>query len=122
MNMLQEAHGTLAGFSRPIQREDSPRCDLLESLGLANIAGVKAFRGELVKDHRGRRDITSVKRSLRAAMGGRASEKHSTSLSEVKRYFAKAGFKFVKDFARTPLIHTLHVAVFERDAKAKVAA
>jgi len=66
--------------------------------------------------------VTSVKRSLRAAMGGRASEKHSTSLSEVKRYFAKARFKFVKHFARTPIIHTLHVAVFERDTRAKVAA
>ena len=61
--------------------------------------------------------VTSVQRKLRAAMGGRKSDKHSTPLTEVKRYFAKAGFKFVKDFARTPLIHTLHVAVFERDAK-----
>ncbi len=63
--------------------------------------------------------VTSVKRTIRSAMGGRKSDKHPTSLTEVKRYFAKAGFRFVKDFARTPLIHTLHVAVFERDAKAK---
>ena len=62
--------------------------------------------------------VTSVKRSIRAAMGGRKSDKHPTSLTEVKRYFAKAGFRFVKDFARTPIIHTLHVAVFERDSKA----
>ena len=61
--------------------------------------------------------VTSVKRSIRAAMGGRKSDKHPTSLTEVKRYFAKAGFRFVKDFARTPIIHTLHVAVFERDSK-----
>ena len=51
-------------------------------------------------------------------MGGRKSDKHPTSLTEVKRYFAKAGFRFVKDFARTPIIHSLHVAVFERDSKA----
>lgn len=63
--------------------------------------------------------VTSVKRTIRSAMGGRKSDKHPTSLTEVKRYFAKAGFRFVKDFARTPLIHTLHVAVFERDARAK---
>ena len=61
--------------------------------------------------------VTSVKRAIRSAMGGRKSDKHPTSLTEVKRYFAKAGFRFVKDFARTPLIHTLHVAVFERDSK-----
>lgn len=62
--------------------------------------------------------VTSVKRAIRSVMGGRKSDKHPTSLTEVKRYFAKAGFRFVKDFARTPLIHTLHVAVFERDSKA----
>ncbi len=63
--------------------------------------------------------VTSVKRMLRVATGGRKSDKHPTSLTEVKRYFAKAGFRFVKDFARTPLIHTLHVAIFERDTKAR---
>jgi len=62
--------------------------------------------------------VTSVKRRLRVAMGGRKSDKHPTSLSEVQSYFAKAGFHFVKDFAQMPLIHTLHVAVFERDSVA----
>ena len=61
--------------------------------------------------------ITLLKRNLRAALGKGKSDKHHTPLSEVKRYFARAGFRFVKDFARTPLIHTLHVAVFERDSK-----
>jgi ubiquinone/menaquinone biosynthesis C-methylase UbiE len=61
--------------------------------------------------------ITLLKRNLRAALGKGKSDKHHTPLSEVKRYFAKAGFRFVKDFARTPLIHTLNVAVFERDSK-----
>jgi ubiquinone/menaquinone biosynthesis C-methylase UbiE len=60
--------------------------------------------------------VTSVKRRLRVAMGGRKSDKHPTSLSEVRSYFTKAGFRFVKDFARMPLLHTLHVAVFERMA------
>ena len=57
---------------------------------------------------------TSVKRKLRAARGGRKSDKHATSLVEVEDYFKQAGFRLVKNFARAPLIHTLHVAVFER--------
>ena len=61
--------------------------------------------------------VTSVKRSLRAAVGGRKSDKHPTSLSEVRGYFAKAGFRLVKDFARVPIIHTLHLAVFERQGQ-----
>jgi len=58
--------------------------------------------------------ITSVKRKLRAAVGGRKSEKHPTPLSEVVGYFEKCGFRLVKDFAQLPLVHTLHLAVFER--------
>jgi SAM-dependent methyltransferase len=57
---------------------------------------------------------TSMKRKLRAARGGRKSDKHATSLAEVTRYFEKAGFQLVKDYAQMPVIHTLHVAVFER--------
>jgi ubiquinone/menaquinone biosynthesis C-methylase UbiE len=58
--------------------------------------------------------VTSLKRKLRVAMGGRTSAKHSTPLSEVRDYFGRVGFRFVQDLARMPLIHTLHVAVFER--------
>lgn len=58
--------------------------------------------------------VTSVQRKLRAALGGRRSQKHPTPLSEVEGYFARCGFKLVKDFAQLPLIHTLHLAVFER--------
>lgn len=57
---------------------------------------------------------TYLKRRFRSAIGRPRGDKHHTSLAEVKRYFAKAGFRLVKDFARTPLLHTLHVAVFER--------
>jgi SAM-dependent methyltransferase len=58
--------------------------------------------------------VTTIKRRLRAAFGGRASEKHPTSLAEVESYFNKAGFRLVKDFAQMPLVHTLHLAVFQR--------
>lgn len=57
---------------------------------------------------------TSVKRKLRAARGGKKSDKHATSLAEVTGYFESAGFKLVKDFAQMPVLHTLHIAVFER--------
>ena len=36
---------------------------LLEKLGLSTLAGVKAFRGDVVKDHKGRRDIFRIKAS-----------------------------------------------------------
>jgi ubiquinone/menaquinone biosynthesis C-methylase UbiE len=58
--------------------------------------------------------VTSVKRKLRAAMGGRKSEKHTTSLAEVTGYFQDCGFRLVKDFAQMPLVHTMHLALFER--------
>lgn len=57
---------------------------------------------------------TSMKRKLRAARGGRKSDKHATPLSEVTGYFKNAGFRLVKDYAQLPVIHTMHVAVFER--------
>ena len=34
---------------------------LLEKLGLSTLAGVKAFRGELIKNHKGRRDIWRIR-------------------------------------------------------------
>ena len=58
--------------------------------------------------------FTSLNRKLRAARGGRKSQKHSTSLSEVRSYFESCGFELVRDFARLNLIHTLHIAVFRR--------
>ena len=63
--------------------------------------------------------VTSVKKKLRAAMGGRRSDKHTTPLSEVCGYFETAGFRLVKDFAQLRLIHTLHLAVFERAKTSK---
>lgn len=58
--------------------------------------------------------VTSVKRRLTAALGGRKSDKHATPLSEVAEYFTAAGFGLVRDFARLRLIHTLHLALFKR--------
>ncbi|HEX4342526.1 MAG TPA: class I SAM-dependent methyltransferase [Verrucomicrobiae bacterium] len=58
--------------------------------------------------------VGSVQRRLKAVMSGRKSSKYATSLAEVKGYFQQADFHLVKDFARAPIVHTLHVAVFER--------
>jgi hypothetical protein len=63
--------------------------------------------------------VTSVKRTLRAAFGGKKSEKHSTPLGEVEGYFAKAGFRLVRDFAQLPWVHTMHLALFERVGETK---
>jgi ubiquinone/menaquinone biosynthesis C-methylase UbiE len=57
---------------------------------------------------------TSVRNKVRAALGGKRSLKHTTSLSEVEGYFKEAGFKLVKDFAQLPLLHTVHLGLFER--------
>ena len=61
--------------------------------------------------------VTSIKRRMTAALGGKRSQKHSTSLREIEGYFARNGFRLVKNFARMPVVHTLHLAVFERAAK-----
>lgn len=58
--------------------------------------------------------VTSLKRRLRFRIGGRASEKYATPLAEVEQYFSLQGFRLVRNFARSPLLHTLHVALFER--------
>jgi len=63
--------------------------------------------------------FTSMRNKMVAAIGGKKSKKYSTPLSEVKGYFKANGFRLVKDFAQLPLVHTLHVAVFERGAKSK---
>jgi ubiquinone/menaquinone biosynthesis C-methylase UbiE len=58
--------------------------------------------------------VTSLKRRLRVGFGGRPSEKYATPRAEVETYFRNQGFRLVKDFARSPLLHTLHVGLFER--------
>jgi len=64
--------------------------------------------------------VTSAKNRLLAMVGGKKEKKFSTSLTEIENYFRAHGFKLVKDYAQTPILHTLHVAVFERSgSKAK---
>lgn len=63
--------------------------------------------------------FTSMRNKLAATIGGKKSKKYSTPLSEVEGYFKDNGFRLVKDFAQLPIVHTLHVAVFERAAKSR---
>jgi 2-polyprenyl-3-methyl-5-hydroxy-6-metoxy-1,4-benzoquinol methylase len=63
--------------------------------------------------------LTSAKNTLRAKVGGKQLKKFPTSLPEIEGYFATNGFQLVKDFAQLPLVHTLHVAVFERRTQAQ---
>jgi ubiquinone/menaquinone biosynthesis C-methylase UbiE len=57
---------------------------------------------------------TQAKLILREKLGGRKLRKYPTSLKEVESYFAKSGYRLVKDFAELNLIKTMHLAVFER--------
>jgi len=58
--------------------------------------------------------LTSLKQRVSAAVGGRKPSRYPVSLTEVEGYFRVCGFRLVKDFAQLPVIHTLHLAVFER--------
>jgi SAM-dependent methyltransferase len=62
--------------------------------------------------------ITSAKRRMRATLGLGKLRHHQTPLREVRGYFESAGFHLVRDFAQFPFWHTLHLAVFERNAAA----
>lgn len=59
---------------------------------------------------------TSVKRAMQKKLFGRKMAKFATSLREVEGYFAPHGFKLARNYARAPLLHTIHLAVFERVA------
>ncbi|MCG3150010.1 MAG: Ubiquinone biosynthesis O-methyltransferase [Verrucomicrobiae bacterium] len=56
--------------------------------------------------------LSTLRRKIRERKKG--AQKYITALPEVEGYFQEAGFRLVKDFAQLPVIHTLHVAVFER--------
>jgi len=58
--------------------------------------------------------VTTIKRRLQARFAGRVPQKHATPLAEVERYFRTHGFRLVRNFARSPFLHTLHLALFER--------
>ena len=57
---------------------------------------------------------TQAKLLLRERLGGKKMLKFPTSLKEVEGYFARNGYRLVKDFCRFPLVKTLHLAIFER--------
>jgi 2-polyprenyl-3-methyl-5-hydroxy-6-metoxy-1,4-benzoquinol methylase len=58
--------------------------------------------------------VTSAKRLLRQKLFGEQSVQHLNSLAEIESYFAPQGFKLDRDIAQTPLIHSLHIAIFKR--------
>lgn len=60
--------------------------------------------------------VTSVKRRLQKQFFGRKMAKFATPLAELVRYFEANDFTFVENFARTPIIHTLNLAVFRRSS------
>ena len=58
--------------------------------------------------------LTAWKRRIRKTLLKKPSSKHATSLKEVTGYFEAEGFRLVQDFAQSPVISSLHLAVFER--------
>ncbi|MDY0190284.1 MAG: class I SAM-dependent methyltransferase [Desulfuromonas sp.] len=60
---------------------------------------------------------TSMKRKIRKLISGTESVQHCNSLAELEGYFAAQGFILAKDFAQTPFVHSLHLAVFVRKAQ-----
>ena len=60
--------------------------------------------------------FTSIKRKLRQKISGETQVQNSIPLKEIEGYFSNADFVKVADFARMPLVHTLHIAVFKRCA------
>jgi SAM-dependent methyltransferase len=61
--------------------------------------------------------VTSIKRKISKVISGTESVQHCNSLAELEGYFATQGFVLAKDFAQTPFIHSLHLAVFVRKAQ-----
>jgi 2-polyprenyl-3-methyl-5-hydroxy-6-metoxy-1,4-benzoquinol methylase len=59
--------------------------------------------------------ITSLKRRLRVNLGGRESSQKTTTLKEIKAYFEKHNYQLVIDQAQMPLLHTLHIATFQKN-------
>jgi 2-polyprenyl-3-methyl-5-hydroxy-6-metoxy-1,4-benzoquinol methylase len=57
---------------------------------------------------------TSLKRALQSKWLGHRQKKFATSRDELESYFAPQGFTLRRTFARCPLLHTLHLALFER--------
>ncbi len=58
--------------------------------------------------------VTSFRRALAQRFLGKTSVQYRTSLATLERHFQRQGFTLLKDFAQMPLIHSLHLAIFER--------
>jgi len=57
---------------------------------------------------------TSIKRTLRAVLGGHKPDRWATSLEDVKGAFVRCGFELLQDFAQLPLFKVLHLAMCQR--------
>lgn len=59
---------------------------------------------------------TSVRRMVRKRVTGQSSIQHSNTCADLESRFEKHGFRLVADIPRARFIHSLHLAVFERQA------
>src|SRR5690349_2474865 len=58
--------------------------------------------------------FSTIDRNVRNRLRGRRVSKFTTSLREVREYFAACGFELERDFGLIPLFQTLHVGLFKR--------
>lgn len=59
--------------------------------------------------------LTSIRRRVRAALGGKRSRQYTTRLSDLDRFFAAHGFTRVADEPIRRFLNSLHLAVYRRD-------
>jgi 2-polyprenyl-3-methyl-5-hydroxy-6-metoxy-1,4-benzoquinol methylase len=59
--------------------------------------------------------LTSVKRKLKTRLGIRQTVQHVTPLAELQGYCKQQGYRLSKDLAQSLLVHSLHLALFERN-------
>lgn len=58
--------------------------------------------------------FTSRLDRLRIGLRLKQPNRHPTALAELEGYFERCGFRLVRDYARLPLVHSLHLSVWER--------
>lgn len=60
--------------------------------------------------------VTSMRRRLRHRFSGKAIKQYPDSLGDLQELFARNGFKFIYKVKRSALLHSLQLAIFQRES------
>ncbi|SHI56787.1 Methyltransferase domain-containing protein [Malonomonas rubra DSM 5091] len=60
--------------------------------------------------------VTSFRRSMKEKLQKKISYQNRIALSHLQKHFSDHGFSLKQDYAQLPLLHSLHLAVFERNS------